>query len=168
MKARGHLIDELEDEHLPAAKALIRRVWHEYFGSDPDDFVRGFVDSDDAFADLDARASHYSRPHGILLVALAGGQLVATAGLRGCSDEVGELTRMFVAPESRRQGIGRELIDRLIAFAAAAGYCKIRLGSNRKLSDSHRLYRSAGFTEIAPYEGGDARYSLYFERNVDQ
>jgi ribosomal protein S18 acetylase RimI-like enzyme len=62
---------------------------------------------------------------------------------------------MYVRPEHRNKGLGRALVDRLIEEARQVGYQRIRLDSALFMRDAHRLYRSAGFKEIAPYEGSE-------------
>lgn len=63
-----------------------------------------------------------------------------------------EIKRMFVRPASRGQGVGRMLLEALIAEARQIGYSTIRLDSTRFMKAAHSLYRSAGFQEIGPYQ----------------
>ena len=58
---------------------------------------------------------------------------------------------MWVDPAHRRAGIGRAMLDYLIAAARAAAYQRIRLDSPDFISSAHALYRLFGFVTIAPY-----------------
>jgi GNAT superfamily N-acetyltransferase len=63
------------------------------------------------------------------------------------ADEPGiaALRALFVDPAARRRGIGRMLIERCIAFARAAGYRQMELGTTSDLVGARRLYDAAGF-----------------------
>jgi GNAT superfamily N-acetyltransferase len=66
-------------------------------------------------------------------------------------EDIGEIERMYVRPEFRRRGIGRALLEVLIAEAREIGYPRMRLDSARFMAEAHSLYRSVGFQEIEPY-----------------
>ena len=90
-------------------------------------------------------------PDGRLLLA------VDTAGVMGCAcmrtirPSVAELKHMYVYPDQRGRGIGRALVQALIADLRSARYATLRLDSGRFMTAAHALYRSLGFQEIAPY-----------------
>lgn len=73
------------------------------------------------------------------------------AGAIVLSDEGGRLSRlrMFVLrPEYRGAGVGRRLLDALLARARAAGYGRIELDTFSELQAAARLYRDAGFRRV--------------------
>jgi GNAT superfamily N-acetyltransferase len=90
-------------------------------------------------------------PHGRLLLASEGSQTAGIACLKRIREGMGEIKRMYVRPEFRGQGIGRVLLEALIAEAQQIGYQTVRLDSTRFMKAAHSLYRSAGFQEIEPY-----------------
>jgi ribosomal protein S18 acetylase RimI-like enzyme len=94
-------------------------------------------------------------PKGRLLLAYAEGQPVGLACLKELTPDIGEVKRMYVRPAARRHGLGRALLDRLLAEARAIGYERVRLDSARFMAAAHRLYRAAGFREIKPYAGSE-------------
>jgi len=65
----------------------------------------------------------------------------------------GEIKRMYMRPEYRRQGLYKALLERLLEEADRIGYEHLRLDSARFMVAAHQLYRSFGFVEIEPYEG---------------
>jgi GNAT superfamily N-acetyltransferase len=90
-------------------------------------------------------------PYGRLLLAEYECQVVGLACMRRIREDIGEIKRMYVQPAFRRQGIGRALVEGLIAEAREIGYPRMRLDSTRFMKEAHSLYRSVGFQEIEPY-----------------
>jgi GNAT superfamily N-acetyltransferase len=111
-------------------------------------------------------------PVGRLYLAKQDGRVAGCAGMRTLASGVAELKRMFVRPAYRGQGIGRALVQELIADASAAGYSTIRLDSATFMHEAHGLYRSLGFLEREPYLESEVpadRYAfvLFMERTLD-
>lgn len=90
-------------------------------------------------------------PYGRLLLGEYEGQVVSLACMRRIREDIGEIKRMYVRPAFRRKGIGRALLQTLIAEARESGYPRIWLDSTRFMVQAHSLYRSVGFQEIEPY-----------------
>jgi ribosomal protein S18 acetylase RimI-like enzyme len=55
---------------------------------------------------------------------------------------------MYVAPEARKRGIGRALLDAAIARLRAAGVEQLHLTVSTKADSARRLYRHVGFALI--------------------
>ena len=156
----------LEPHQVEQAKGVIRQVWREHFGAHDDPDVRAYLDRPEAFPDLDTWDQTYAAPSGLFLVALDTGRVVGTGGIRPVETQVAELTRMFLLPEYRGQGVGRGIAESLIQFARRAGYRSIRLGTNKQLLASHALYRSLGFRDIPAYEPDGERVAYYMELSL--
>jgi ribosomal protein S18 acetylase RimI-like enzyme len=90
-------------------------------------------------------------PDGCLLLADYDGILAGIACMKHMRDQIGEIKRMYVQDTFRGEGIGRELLLRLLDEGREIGYTSIRLDSARFMTEAHALYRSAGFEEIDPY-----------------
>ena len=78
---------------------------------------------------------------------------------------------MYVRESYRGQGIGRALLDQLLADGQSLGYTAMRLDSARFMHAAHALYRSAGFREIEPYPGSEIpqmhqQYSTFMEKTL--
>jgi GNAT superfamily N-acetyltransferase len=101
----------------------------------------------DDMANLDI----YFPPHGRLLLATEGSRTAGIACLKRLRRDIGEIKRMYVRPEFRGKGVGRALLEALIAEARDIWYPTVRLDSARFMEAAHALYRSAGFNEIEPY-----------------
>jgi GNAT superfamily N-acetyltransferase len=78
---------------------------------------------------------------------------------------------MYVRPEFRGKGIGRALLEALIAEAQEIGYPTVRLDSTRFMEVAHSLYRSVGFHEIEPYTESEIppefqQYWVFMEKQL--
>ena len=83
----------------------------------------------------------------------------------GAADGVGELKRMWTAPEARGLGIARRLLAALEARAREAGLTRLHLETNRTLKEAQALYRRAGYQEVAPFN--DEPYAHHwFEKRL--
>ena len=58
------------------------------------------------------------------------------------------LKRMWVAREARGLGLGRRLLAELEDRARALGYRKVRLETEKSLTEAQHLYRSSGYIEV--------------------
>ena len=93
----------------------------------------------------------FTPPAGRLLLVVEGEAVLGCGGLRPISPKVAEIKRMYVRPEARRRGLGRQLLDALLAAAQQQGYYEVRLDTHGHQSAAHRLYLVAGFTPCEPY-----------------
>ena len=93
----------------------------------------------------------YAPPEGRLLLAFVERQLAGCVALRRFAAEIGEMKRLYVRPEFRGTGLGRELARQLIAEAKDAGYKLLRLDSLPRMERAIAMYRGLGFYEIPRY-----------------
>jgi len=91
-------------------------------------------------------------PEGILLLAFEDAVPVGCACTRTIGNKIAEMKRMYVKPEFRKNGIGAALVEESIRRAREAGYVEMRLDSAGFMEGAHRLYRTAGFVQVPPYE----------------
>ncbi len=90
-------------------------------------------------------------PYGRLLLADHENKVAGLACMRRIREDIGEVKRMYVYPEFRGEGIGKELLKVLLDEARKIGYPRVRLDSARFMKEAHSLYRSMGFHDIDPY-----------------
>lgn len=93
----------------------------------------------------------YALPHGRLLLACVDGQPVGCAALRRIAPNACELKHLYIRPESRGQGIGRQLAVAAIEAARQIGYRHVRLDITASMSAAISLSRSLGFRELGPH-----------------
>jgi putative acetyltransferase len=89
----------------------------------------------------------------------ADGELLGVAALKELDDRHAEIKSMHTAEEARGRGVGRALVDHLVAVARARGYRRLSLetGSGPAFAPARRLYAAARFTPCEPF--GDYRPS---------
>jgi GNAT superfamily N-acetyltransferase len=84
-------------------------------------------------------------PAGAFLLALEDGRPVGCGGVCRLAPGVAEIRRMYVAPEARGRGLGRQLLRALEREAAGLGYTTIRLETGDRQREAIGLYESAGY-----------------------
>ena len=101
---------------------------------------------------LDAQAGYPSMdlvpPTGLLLLARQGAAVLGCAGMRVRPGEIGEVTRVFVAPAARGHGVGRLLMEDLERRSRGLGLHALRLDTRSDLLEARGLYASLGFAEV--------------------
>jgi GNAT superfamily N-acetyltransferase len=110
----------------------------------------------------------YAFPAGRLLLALVGGAPSGCGALRPLDHDACEMKRLYVRPEYKGQGIGRQLAERLIAEAKLIGYTRMRLDTiPAQMMEANRLYLALGFQEIPPYYNSPQPGTSYLELRLE-
>jgi ribosomal protein S18 acetylase RimI-like enzyme len=119
-------------------------------------------------AELAGLPGVYAPPSGELLLARDGdGAALGCVAMRalaatGCC----EMKRLYVAPHARGRGLGRALMDAIVAAATRLGYLEMRLDTLPTMSTAIAMYRQAGFTPIAPYYASAPEGTLFMARTL--
>jgi putative acetyltransferase len=103
---------------------------------------------------------------GRIFFALRDGQTVGCCALLEMSPGEFEVAKMSVTESERGHGIGRRLLETVIAEARATGAHRLYLETNSKLTPAIRLYESMGFRHLAPERvvpSAYARANVYME-----
>jgi len=86
--------------------------------------------------------------------ARAGGtRRIAAFAIMHFGDDVAHLNLLAVAPEHRRQGLGRQLMDWLTATAIEAGVFRINLELRTQNHQARAFYESLGFDQLGVVQG---------------
>jgi ribosomal protein S18 acetylase RimI-like enzyme len=118
-----------------------------------------------ALARADASSDDLAEPHGVLLIARLDEKDVGCVGLRFLEGGIGEVTRLFVAQDARRHGIGALLLEELEAIATDRGLDTMRLDTRHDLVEARRLYTRHGFREVAAFNDGQFA-ERWFEKEI--
>jgi putative acetyltransferase len=141
-----------------ASIALVARMFREY--ADGLGFPLDFQGFHHEVASL---PGEYAPPRGSLILAFVGSHPAGCVGVRPIDPVTAEMKRLFVRNEFRGEGVGRQLVDRVLADARRIGYQRMRLDTVPEMTEAIRLYRRRGFVEIAPYRYNPIPGALYFE-----
>ena len=139
------------------------------------------VEFDDTDAAVAAHHHEFTRelpqllgPRGRLLIAWADDEVVGVGALKPVDSSVAEIKRMYVRPDARGQGLGRAILERLLADARTIGYQVARLETATFMREAHALYRSLGFQDRPIFDNTEAGLSgldsfmLFMELRLDQ
>jgi ribosomal protein S18 acetylase RimI-like enzyme len=141
-----------------AALDAIRVLFLEYAAS---------LDVDLAYQDFHREVAtlpgNYELPRGCLLLARDGERSTACVGVRPLNDDVCEMKRLYVRPEARGTGLGRQLALKAIAFGRSAGYRAMRLDTLPSMASAQQLYRALGFRDIGPYRHSPVEDNVFME-----
>ncbi len=75
-------------------------------------------------------------------------------GIQYRSDEEAELRRMSVASDTRRQGIGRRLLETVETFCREQGYQRIQLTTATQLQPAIAMYQRYGCHLVGAGQSG--------------
>ena len=104
---------------------------------------------------------------GAFLVAYIGGQPVGCGAVRRIESTVAEIKRMYVAPQARGRGVGRQVLLQLEAEARRLGATRLVLETGPRQPEALALYRRAGFIEIPQFgEYVGAEFSVCMAKNL--
>jgi GNAT superfamily N-acetyltransferase len=105
----------------------------------------------------------YVPPRGAIFLARSGDEPIGCVALRPIPDGIGEVKRMYVDAAWRGRGVGRALLETLIARARAMGYPALRLGTIADMTAARALYASLGFTPIDRYRPDEMVDTEFYE-----
>lgn len=103
---------------------------------------------------------------GAWLVLYADGRAVGCGGLRTLGPGVGEIKRMFVSQNARRNGHGRRLLHALEDIAVERGHTRVRLLTTEILSEARKLCAAEGYRVIERFVRGRAPVEIWLEKDV--
>jgi len=154
-------VDVLIREFSPGDEIAFRRLNEEWIFSYFD------LESKDESALADPQRI-ILEPGGRIFFAIRQGQAVGCCALLAIGRGEYEVAKMSVTESCRGAGIGRSLLERVIAEARASGATRLYLETNRRLAPAIRLYESLGFQHIppariipSPYARADVYMELY-------
>lgn len=143
MDPHAIVIEPARAADAPAVIALIGRVFVEHeFSWDPS------VEVPDLF-DLER---HYGGEAGAFWVARLDGRVVGSVGVERLPDGRAELHRLYLDATLRGRGVGRALVEAVLAWCQRAGIGRLTLWSDTRFDRAHRLYAGMGFTKTGERE----------------
>jgi putative acetyltransferase len=109
-------------------------------------------------------------PSIVLFAAHSDDEILAVGALKEIDDDHAEVKTMHTVEWARRRGVGRAMLDHLLAEARRRGYRRVSLetGSMDVFAPARSLYADAGFSPCDPF--GDYRpspNSVYMTLSLD-
>lgn len=123
----------------------------------------------DLEAELDGLPGKYAPPTGSFLLATNDDRSLGCVAFRQLDQDTVELKRMYVRPDQRGNGIGSKLVQELLEVARVQGRKRIVLDSYHTMTGAHKIYRAAGFRDVAAHEGFPEHYLgrvIFMEMNL--
>jgi putative acetyltransferase len=135
----------------------VRALFEEYWNS------FGFTPCFQNFAsELANLPGSYAPPDGRLAMAFFDGVAAGCVALRRFDQTRAELKRLYLRPQFRGRGIGRALLDWVIAEARAAGYTELVGDSLPVMREALAMYERTGF-ELTRTDGADGKIDLHLK-----
>ena len=142
----------------------VRMLFREYTASL--EFSLCFQSFENELASL---PGEYAPPAGRLLLACWNTTVAGCVAMRKIEDGICEMKRLYVRPSFRGRGLGRDLVQTLIAQARLSLYVKMRLDTIAAgMTEAVGLYRSLGFQEIASYHDKPIPGAIFLELDLRQ
>jgi putative acetyltransferase len=111
----------------------------------------------------------YTPPRGAFWVVRDEARVVGSVGVERVDAHTAELHRLYLDASLRGRGIGRELVQTVLAWSREERVRRLVLWSDTRFEQSHHLYRRLGFEQLGERTvEGDLNESreYRFERDV--
>lgn len=123
-------------------------------------------------ASTDRLSEVFTMKNSAYIVASMDGEIAGGAGIypsAGLPLETCELVKMYLLPQARGKGLGRELLSRCIELAGKAGYRRIYLETMPELYLAIALYEKFGFRRLTAPLGntGHSGCDIWMIREID-
>ena len=135
------IIRTIEPADNAAIAAIIRKTLKEFGANHPNTVY--YDDSTDHLFEL-----FQSTPQSCYFVAEKNGNLVGGAGIfptEGLPDGTCELVKMYLLPQARGLGLGRNMIHRCLEMAKTTGFTQVYLETMPELKKAVSVYEKFGF-----------------------
>jgi putative acetyltransferase len=156
-------IREIKKRDNPFIEKIIKSVFEEH---DLDKPGTAYYDEN-----LKTMSEFYSVPGSVYYVGILDEKIVGGAGIyptEGLAKDTCELTKMYILPEARGKGVGKEFVNKCIAFAKQNGYKKIYLETMPEFKSAVSMYEKSGFSLLPKALGNTGHFvcSIHMIKNL--
>lgn len=152
-RRRGIVLRPIEPKDDRALARIIRETMAEFGVSGP-----GTAHED---VEVDHISDSYLLPRHAYIVVEREGQVLGGGGigpLAGGPEETCELRKMYLRPDLRGLGVGRQLLERCLAAARELGYRRCYLETVEQMLQAQALYRKLGFEQTCEPMGNTGHH----------
>jgi putative acetyltransferase len=103
----------------------------------------------------------YGAPGGTLALAWIDAEVAGCVALRRFDAHRGEAKQLYLRPKFRGRGVGRALLDWVIAEARTMGYGELVGDTVLEMKLALAMYDRAGFERTAPYSANPTPGAIY-------
>ena len=96
-------------------------------------------------------ADEVAEGRGAFLVAFKGDEPAGCGAVRRIGEDTAEIKRMYVRSAARGRGVGRAILEALVAEARRIGMQRLLLETGERQPEALGLYHSAGFVPAPRY-----------------
>ncbi len=144
-------------EALASVRTLLQEYW-DSFG-----FTPCFQNFSDEIAGLPGA---YAPPGGRLAMATIRGEPAGCVALRRVDERRAEAKRLYVRPAFRGHGLGRALLEWVMAEARAAGYSEIVGDTMPVMGEALALYDRLGFERGEPHSAQPTEGAIFIRKSL--
>lgn len=148
-------VHELRPDLHDAVRSLILAGLAEHWGTVDPSLNRDLDDIGASYAD------------GLTLVACRDDRVVGTGTVVRRDGATAEIVRMSVAPECRRSGLGRRLVQSLVEAARSWDVMRVVLETSAHWTEVVQFYERCGFT-LTHFEDAKDGRDAWFEMRLDE
>jgi len=130
----------------PEDLAEIREMLHEYA-----DWLSIDLSFQDFTSELRDLPGDYAPPGGDLYIARLQHVAVGMVAFRARGDGRAEMKRLYVRATARGSGVGRRLVETVLAAARERGHHTMVLDTLPVMQSAQRMYEQFGFRDVPPY-----------------
>lgn len=131
---------------VPVTDALAHELLTEYFSYRAETFP-----TSSGYVTTFPTAEQFEPPRGVFVVVEESGSVLGCGGIRQLKSGRFEVKHLWVRPEGRGAGLGRQLLSELERRARQWEATELVLDTNESLAAAGSLYRSSGFDSVEPY-----------------
>jgi RimJ/RimL family protein N-acetyltransferase len=92
--------------------------------------------------------AHYTPPRGAFWVIRDDARVIGCVGVERVDERTAELHRLYLDASVRGRGLGRVLVETVLAWTREHGLTRLVLWSDTRFERSHALYRRLGFAQL--------------------
>jgi ribosomal protein S18 acetylase RimI-like enzyme len=108
-------------------------------------------------------------PNGIIYLLVVDDNIAGMGSIKKLNEDIGEIQRMYIHPNYRGRGFGKQMLNRLLNDGKDLGCSTFRLSTPKFSKVAQHIYRSAGFVERKEYLESEVpatlrQYWIYMEK----